>query len=128
MWGDVVRAVLPRLQNDATLSELLGGPHIYKAKTLATIRTPGVYYSVVSTITTENYAPVVLQWDVWAQSAVAVEAIELRLFQLMHSDTPVEFNGLRMWSQVVEGHDDDDEQGISRRSLEYRYTPARLNG
>lgn len=130
VWREVVQAVLEKLKSDGALQTLLdGGAHIYRAKSRASIRTPGVYYTVVSGRVEENTSTVVIQWDVWAPGAIQLADIELRLYELMHSDMPVEIDGLRMWSQYRDSHDlDSDDQSRVGRGLEYEYRPARLNG
>ncbi len=129
MWVDVIEALLPVLQTDTELTALLGGAHIYRAKSLTSIRTPGIFYTVVSDSVEENTEPVRVFWDIVGGGATLVGKMELRLYQLMHSDMPVEISGLRMWSQYQDAHDGDtDDQGVVRRIVEYLYRPARLNG
>lgn len=128
-WREIVEAWIAHLKKDTQLTALLGGAHIYRAKSRASIRTPGIYYSVVSNRVDENTAPVVIQWDIWTEGAKQAADIELRLFQLMHSDLPIEVEDLRMWSQLNDAFDSDmDDEGIVRRIVEYQYRPARLNG
>ncbi len=128
VWDDVVAALLQLLQNDEQLKTLLGGPQIYRSKSRASIQIPGVYYTVVSSVLQENLEPTLIQWDIWAKGAEQASSIEKRLYQLMHSDVPVTICGLKMWSQYEAGRDDDPDQSTVRRLLDYRYTPARLNG
>lgn len=130
IWDKVVEGVIQLLQNDETLSELLGGKHIYRNRSRASIQVPGVFYSVISDSLEENYSPVVLQFDMWTKSAEKMSQVQLRVFQLLHSDLPVELpNELKCWSQFINGFDfGEDDQSVYHRAVDYRFTPARENG
>lgn len=130
MWAEVVRACVATLQGDSQLSTLLGGStHIYRNRTRSTIRIPGVYWSVLWGDLAENLAPVSMQWDVFANDATTLAAIELRLYKLMHTDTVMSLNGLLLYSQYQGRYDlHDENQGVAHSALEWKYAPPRHNG
>jgi hypothetical protein len=130
MWNRCVEASLTVLQNDSEMMALLGGKHIYRSRSRASIQIPGVYYSVVGNSLNENYSPVTLQWDIFGRSAQEVSDIEVRLFKLLHSEYPIDFpNSFRAWCQFQNGFDfGESDQNVYHRAVEYRYTPPRENG
>lgn len=130
MWDRCAEGSIQLLQNDPAMESLLGGKHIYRMRTRSSIQIPGVYYSVIGDSLDENYSPVVLQWDIWGQSAEQVARIQKRLYELLHSDLPVVLpNGLKTWCQFVNGFDfGEDDQAVYHRAVDYRYTPPRENG
>lgn len=133
MWDKVVEKTIALLQADTTLRTLTGTgsnpAHIYRNRSRTNIQIPSVAYMVVFAGVEENYAPVSIQWDCWANSPETLAAIELRLFQLMHNDLPITVNGLLMWSQYLTRFDFlEQDQGSYHSALEFRYTPARENG
>jgi hypothetical protein len=125
-WDAVVRDTIDRLKNDTALTTLLGGPHIYRSRTRSSIQIPGIYWSVIYEGVEENLAPVNIQWDIFATSATEQAAIEKRLYDLMHSDNPVQYATLLMWSQFLSRFDKhDDDQGEVLSGMEFKYTPSR---
>lgn len=134
MWGTVVEKLLSYLQTDASMIALTGADddglaHIYKNRSRVDIQIPSVAYAVLASTVDENEAPVSIQWDVWAQTPEQMDGIELRLFQLMHRDLPIDIGGLLMWSMFLTRFDfADDDQSVYHSAVEYRYTPARENG
>ncbi len=129
MWDRVVEQLLIMLKADSQIGLLLEGSNIYRNRSRPRIQTPEVTYTVVSNTLEQNYAPLVLQWDIWALDMDAVSHIEQRLFQLMHSDLPKTIGTLRLWSQFTLGYDfPSEEETIAHRAVEYKYTPARENG
>jgi hypothetical protein len=134
MWDQVIEKTLAALRADATMKTLTGVDvggfaQIYKSRSGVVIQIPSVVYTVVSSVVSENEAPVLVQWDVWAESPEQASALELRMYQMMHSDLPVNVGGLAMWSQLVNRYDvQEDDQGSLRSVVEYKYTPARENG
>jgi hypothetical protein len=129
MWGPVTRALVARCKTDTTLTTLLGGQHIYRNRTRTDIQIPSVAWSVLYSGVEENHAPVSVQIDVWAHGAEALEAIEVRLYQLLHDDLPQDFDGLLMWCQYGTRFDmHDAAEGVAHSAMEFRFTPARENG
>jgi hypothetical protein len=129
MWADVIKASVAVLKGDSALTTLLGGQHIYRNKTRSTIQTPGVYWSVLWGDVWENLAPVTVQWDVFAYDANSSAAIELRLYELLHTDTVKEFDGLLMYSWFLGRFDFHDEnQNLVHSAVEFKHLPPRHNG
>lgn len=129
MWDLVLESCVSLLQTDQQLIALLGGPHIYRGKSLPQIQTPGVFWTIIANTLGENYAPVSIQWDIFANDTDAVSKIELRIYRLMHSDLPVTFGTLTMWSLFQTGFDfAEEDETISHRAVEYKYIPAREQG
>lgn len=108
-WPTVVAAMIVVQKADEQLKGLLGGEHIYRAKSTPKIQVPGVYYTVLSDETGENTHNVTVQWDVWGKSAEHAAQIEARLYALMHRDTDDIFNGVPMCSRIVQNTTIDDE-------------------
>lgn len=129
MWDRAIEQLLILLRNDAQLKAMLGGiAHIYRNRSRPRIQIPEITYTVISNTLEENYAPCMVQWDVFASDMDLVSQIEQRLFQLMHSDLPVQVGTIRMWSQFQSGYDfANEDETIAHRAVEYRYTPAREN-
>jgi hypothetical protein len=133
MWPDVIQALVAKLSADSLLTTYMGttdnSSFIYRSRTRVSIQIPCVVWTIISSTTNENYAPVVIQWDLFAKGAEQAAKIELRLFELMHADVPVQIGPLKMWSQLENGLDvHSEDQSVVHRALEYRYTPARQNG
>lgn len=112
---------------DAALVGLLGGEHIYRNRTRKNIKVPGVFYTIVSEVLDQNEVVVVIQWDVWAHDTAQQVAIEQRLYELMHSDLPMDYSGLLMWSEYGGRNDltDGEEEAQQHSALEFRYSTAR---
>lgn len=129
MLYPVIKETIALLRADATLVDLLGGASIYRNRTRKDIKIPGVYYRVVYDGVSENYAPNVIQWDIWAHNQENLTLIHQRLYELMHHDLPVQYGDLRLWSQYESAYDfEEQDQGIYHRAVDFRYTPARENG
>lgn len=124
-----INAVVRRLKTDATLISLLGGAHIYRNRSRATIQNPSVTYTLLWNGIGENYAPITMQLDVWGKTYEKVLDIEKRIFELLHSDLPVVFGTLRLWSQFQNSFDYlEEDQSDHHKGIVYRLTPARLDG
>lgn len=129
IWATVMPEVVRMLDTDTKMLSFLGGPHIYRNRTRATIQVPSVAYTVVSEIVTENYAPCVVQFDIWANTAELLADIQLRIFQILHHDLPVKYGELDTWSQYENSFEfNEEDQSVLHRAVAYRFTPARLNG
>lgn len=125
-WDDAVRAAVARLEADATLTGLLGGAHVYRAGARRQPQIPSVEWFGITTRLEENTEPITVQFDIWARGYAAAVAIEGRLRALLHSDTPVDWAGLKLWSQYQDGRDHEDpEPGVVHRSVDYELKPAR---
>lgn len=129
MVQEVVHALTTKMKSDHLLTTLLGGQHIYRNRSRATIQNPSVAYTVLWNGTVENYSPITIQFDIWAKSYENVTSIEKRIFELLHSDTPVVHGGIKMWS-VCDGSFDfqEEDQSEFHRGVIYKFIPARLNG
>lgn len=124
----VVENMVLALKADTALINALGSPYIYKNRSRKTIQIPGIYWTIVSAVFEQNEAPVVLQWDVFAESADKMFQIEARLIAVMHSDIPKSFNSgaftaLSMYKDRQD-HEDDD-QGVHHSSIDFEYRPIR---
>ena len=129
MWAQVIEACVITLKADDDLTALLGGQHIYRNRTRSSIQIPSVSWSVLWGDLQENLAPVSVQWDVFANDAVQLAAIELRLYKLMHTDTVMSISGLPMYAQYQGRYDlHDENQGVAHSALEWKYAPPRFNG
>jgi len=127
---DAIKAVVAALRADGDLVTLLDGTHIYKTRTRKEIRTPGVYWSRVSTKTSENEIVSAFQFDIFASDVETCFLIEARLYALLHHDTPVTIGSVTMWSWLEEAHDEDDRddtelEGVQRNTVKYRFTQIR---
>lgn len=129
VWSNVMEEVIRKLSTDGSLTSLLGGPYIYKNRTRATIQVPAITYAVVYEGVTENNGVTVVQFDVWAKSVQDLADIQLRVYQLLHSDLPVQLGGIKMWSQFENAFEfQEEDQGLYHKGAVYRFTSARLNG
>lgn len=124
---EIANKCLTKLFADAPLVELLGGNHIYRSRTRKNIKVPGVYYTIVNEQLGENEVEIVIQWDVWAEKTSQQVQIEQKLYELMHSDLPLDYSGLLMWSEYSGRHDltDGEEEAQLHSALEFRYSTAR---
>lgn len=126
---ELLNAVVPLLKADATLVELLGGQHIYRNRSRATIQNPSVTYSVLWNGVLENNSPVTIQFDIWGKTYESCLRVEQRLYELLHSDVATELGGMRMWS-FFDGSFDfhEEDQSDYHRGAVYKFIPARENG
>lgn len=125
--ANIIQYTVARLVADAQLKALTNGAvQIYKNKSRKEIQIPGVYWTIVSEIPLESEVRIVVQWDVYANSADAMFQMEARLKALMHSDVPLDFTGIQAWSRLISRHDStDDEQGVYKVMLDFEYRPIR---
>lgn len=129
IWSTVMEEVLRKLSTDATLTSLLGGSHIYKNRSRSTIQVPSVVYAVTYEDVRENTAVAVVQFDLWTKDVVKMSEVQLRVYQILHSDVPVTFGAVKMWSQFENAFEfQEEDQGMYHKGLIYRFTSARLNG
>jgi hypothetical protein len=129
IWSTILEEVLRKLSTDAAMTSSLGGPHIYKNKSRSTIQVPAITYAVTYEDVRENTAVAVVQFDVWAKDVRTMSDLQLRMYQILHSDVPVTFGTVKMWSQFENAFDfSEEDQGIFHRGAVYRFTSARLNG
>jgi hypothetical protein len=127
----LVEKVVEHLRGDTTLTDLLGGLHIYKTRTLKKIQTPGVYWSRVSARPSENEVSTLLQFDIFTHTVELGFDIEAAIFALFHSDQPITLSGgypVKAW--LEEAHDEDDRddtemEGVQRVAVRYRFTQIR---
>lgn len=125
-----IEKVIIALRADTDLVTLLGGTHIYKTRTRKEIRVPGVYWSRASTKPSENEIKSIFQFDIFAPDVDTCFQIEARLYTLLHHDLPTTYDGVQMWSQFEEAHDEDDRddtevEGVQRNTLKFCFTQIR---
>lgn len=129
MWPEVIKDIVQRMVSDVQLTGLLGGPHIYRNRTRVKIQIPGVYWTVIYASAEENLAPVNVQLDVFSLKAEQSAAIETRIYKLLHTDTIIQYQNLLMYSEFLSRFDMHDEnEGVTHSAMEFKFTPARLNG
>lgn len=128
--GLIIDGFMAKLKSDQVLIALLGNSgRIYRNRTRATIEKPSVTYTLLWSGVNENYAPITVQFDVWADTYDKVLKIEERLYANLHHDLPIYFGGIKLWSQHESSFDYlEEDQSDNHRGVTFRFTPARLNG
>jgi hypothetical protein len=122
----VLLALVARLEADADLLGLLGGPHVYRSGAHREKRVPSVEWFVVSEVLRENTFRLLIQWDIWAHSYGRAAAIDRRLRRILHREVPHTVGGVLMWMQVESARDvPDPEPSLVHRALDMSFEPAR---
>lgn len=125
-WPEVLNALVAALEADTELTTLLSGPHIYRSQDLRTVRDPSVAWTLIVDTEAENTEEILVQWDVWSGNDDTGVAILRKLRKLLTARAVVEVGGVRMWMLFEGGRDQpDEEDGVSHRSFDGRYIPAR---
>lgn len=125
-WPDVMRALVARLEADAELMGLLGGPHIYRTQDIREVRVPSVAWTRVSDVEEETVEAVLIQWDLFARTEAGEEGVLRRLRALLASDTVEIVAGVRMWMRYDGGRElEPPEPGTRHSALDVTYQPLR---
>lgn len=128
-WPAAITALLGLADTDTTLTTALGGPHIYRAGEFREPRIPSVQYTMIVSTLSENFEPVLTQWDIFAESIGQLVIIEERLRRLYHWPGWREVGGVMM-SSAYEGSRDHAPPEVGRwhRSIDFRHQPVRHRG
>jgi hypothetical protein len=84
-------------------------------------------YALIADSETEQWAPVVLQFDQWCRTMPELARSEQRLRRMFHLDLPATFGAVQMWAQYVDGDSlaSPDRDGYFARAIRFRFTPLR---
>lgn len=113
------------LEADDVISAIVGDA-IYLAGDRA-FEFPSIEGLIVVEDENERFAPVDIQFDIYTEGMVELEAVANRMHGLFHKDTRVEIGGLNMWAEFVPsgGPFGPTTQGYCRKSMDFRFTPIR---
>lgn len=126
--GAVMRVVVPHLRETTSLMQLLGNEPraIVRRAAKRPKRVPAIAYTIVSDVPRESTARVLVQFDLWARGAEAMDALKLALYGLLHTELPREIRGLRMWTLYQDGREHEDpEEGVCHSSVDFLFEPAK---
>lgn len=126
IWDQVMARVAGEVTTDAVLLALYGDTLIMAGT--QQFQVPSIEWSLISDTEQELWAPMIIQFDIWAKEAEVNRRGEFRLRALYHKDLPVVLSGdLMMWTQFADATTlpVPDRAGIFGRSLRFRMTPLR---
>jgi len=124
-WDAIWLEVLARLEGDATVASILGD-RIYLWGDRE-FEVPSMTALLVVDTEDENWAPADWQFDIYARTFEDVVAVERAVRASLDRDWPIELGGHSFWTELVEARrlEGPSEDQIYRRSLDFRFTPAR---
>lgn len=126
---DTIDALVALLDADAELIQALGGPHIYRAGQHREPTTRSVEFTVVHAGLTENFEPIITQWDMVAEDRLQLRRIEGRLRRKLHWMGWRDVGGVALSSTYEDSRDHPDpEAGRVHRSIDFRHQPVRRQG
>ena len=126
-WRDVIKRVRTLLNSDEQFTGAMGGKHIYRNGDMTEVRIPGLFWTIVADVEGENTVTVRVQFDLWHNDWDAYIIAETRIRALLDpqdADMPLDLDGLKMFSSLVDSGDmDDHEPGVIHRVLDFVFTP-----
>lgn len=132
-WPVVIKKLVARIRNDATMVTLLGGQHIYRNRSRSRIQIPGIYWTHIYEVIHENTTEIKFQFDYWTNNVDTMAQVEAQMYALFHFDTNVNFDGLDLWSQYAGSRNvyedtadvNEEEFGVVHKSSDYIFIPGR---
>ena len=124
-WPDVIKAVSTVAAADATLVSIFGTSIRMKGQTKHVI--PGVEYMLISDVMAEVMEPMVIQWDIFAESLVELGQAETALMRLFDHETSVSIAGVVMLCSYIDGValDAPSMDNIYARAIRFQFEPIR---
>lgn len=124
---EVLEAQLAILAADSALTTLLGGEHIYMRDSVDEVeQVPGIYWWGPDEAPMEEVTHrAMVLWDVWADTSEQALAIETRLRDLLHHETPRQYGDVLAWSSFAGSSVLAAAKGQARRAAEFEIQPVR---
>jgi hypothetical protein len=125
MWDHVMVRVTALMLADDILIALVGA-NVRMAGT-GDHKVPLIEWSHIGDTQNELWAPISIQFDIWAHTMDDMRAIERRLHQLFNKDLPIDVGGLRMFSVYNDGSmlATPDRSNYEGRAVRFHFTPLR---
>lgn len=126
MWDHVMEYVKALVTVDPTLSGLFG-TNFRKAGPAVDLAVPVIEWSLLGDTETELWAPMLVQFDCWTNTAADSRAAERRLRGLFMRNTSIVFDTYTMLTEYSDGADlaVPNRSGYVGRGVRFRMTPLR---
>lgn len=131
MWDRVLEAIRQAIVDDANLRSIYGDA-VRMAATSATPFNPSaplLEYTVLTDTEVEQWAPCLIQFDLWSPDVDRLLAGERALRRLFTPTMPTRYGEeeVYMWSEFVDGAvlATPDRNGFFGRGLRFRFSPLR---
>ena len=126
MWDRVIARVRAICQADPALLAIFGAANMRYAG-VTEHRIPSLEWSLIADSETENWAPCIVQFDIWADDTDLATRAERRLRRLFHVELPVDLAGLTCWSQFTDAEvlALSDRSRYIGRAVRFTITPLR---
>lgn len=125
MWDRVIKVAVAAILSDDTLVEIYG-TNVRMAGAGKRIQ-PVLEHSLITDGQGEQWAPCVLQFDQFCDTADQLRASNRALMRLFHRDVPGQLGGMTMWFEYVDGNilEVPDRDNTYARGVRFRFTPLR---
>lgn len=127
-WDTVLPLLVARWNADTTLTNALGGAHIYPAQASRPVKIPSIEYLILGNPEGESFGTIRLRVDFWAKGMALTGVIEKRLYVLTHKDVAQVLGTERLWMRYVDGRtlDYEADPGVTHRALDFEIETVRL--
>lgn len=127
IWDRAIEAIRAAILADANLTQIFGDAVRMAAASDIPFepKVPLLEYSVLTDTESEQWAPMIVQFDVWAPDVDRLLAGERALRRLFVPVLPRSYAGLFMLSEYVDGEvlATPDRNGFHGRGLRFKFSP-----
>lgn len=125
MWDQVMGAAKAIILADVTLSDIFGEG--YRKAGVSDFLGPVMEWTLLSDTETELWAPMLVQFDCWTNTAEDARSAERRLRALFHHDTSIPFDGYTIFTEYAGGGDlaTPNRAMFTGRAVRFQMTPLR---
>lgn len=129
MWDRVIEAIRAAILADPVLSQIFGDAVRMATTSAEPFNPPAplLEYTVLTDTEVEQWAPCLIQFDVWSPDVERMLAGERALRRLFTPTMPTSYGEVYMWSEYIDGAvlATPDRNGFNGRGLRFRFSPLR---
>lgn len=126
MWDRIMTFVVAEILDNEILAGIFG-TSVRQAPTSGEMVVPGIEWSLIGDTENELWAPMIVQFDIWCESAVDSRTAERQLRSLYHRDLQRTIGTFTMFTQYSDGEtlEVPDRANYSGRAIRFQLTPLR---